>query len=97
MRPYDRAACLQDVRRVLSGGGRCLIIEWAERGGYTDGEAGYVGLPRHEAVKHTIGEYWECCFRSGPSTRSIGDPAAPSRRCKPKGSNRSGDSPSATD
>ena len=24
---------------------------------YTDGEAGYVGLPRHEAVKHTIGEY----------------------------------------
>ena len=33
MRPYDRAACLQDVRRVLSGGGRCLIIEWAERGG----------------------------------------------------------------
>ena len=24
---------------------------------YTDGEAGYVGLPRHEAVKHTVGEY----------------------------------------
>ena len=22
-----------------------------------DGEAGYVGLPRHEAVKHTLGEY----------------------------------------
>ena len=24
---------------------------------YTDGEAGYVGLPRHEAVRHTVGEY----------------------------------------
>ena len=24
---------------------------------YTDGEAGYDGLPRHEAVKHSVGEY----------------------------------------
>ena len=24
---------------------------------YTDGESGYVGLPKHEAVKHTVGEY----------------------------------------
>ena len=24
---------------------------------YTDGESGYVGLPRHEAVRHSIGEY----------------------------------------
>ena len=24
---------------------------------YTDGETGYVGLPNHEAVKHTVGEY----------------------------------------
>ena len=24
---------------------------------YTDGEPGYVGLPRHETVKHTVGEY----------------------------------------
>ena len=24
---------------------------------YTDGESGYVGLPNHEAVKHTVGEY----------------------------------------
>ena len=24
---------------------------------YTDGEAGYVGLPHHEAVRHTVGEY----------------------------------------
>ena len=24
---------------------------------YTDGEQGYVGLPRHEAVKHSVGEY----------------------------------------
>ena len=24
---------------------------------YTDGEAGYVGLPKHEAVRHTVGEY----------------------------------------
>ena len=24
---------------------------------YTDGEQGYVGLPKHEAVKHTVGEY----------------------------------------
>ena len=24
---------------------------------YTDGEAGYVGLPNHESVKHTVGEY----------------------------------------
>ena len=24
---------------------------------YTDGEAGYVGLPQHEAVKHSVGEY----------------------------------------
>ena len=24
---------------------------------YTDGEQGYVGLPRHEAVRHTVGEY----------------------------------------
>ena len=24
---------------------------------YTDGEAGYVGLPHHEAVKHSVGEY----------------------------------------
>ena len=24
---------------------------------YTDGEAGYVGLPNHEAVKHSVGEY----------------------------------------
>ena len=33
MRPYDRSACLREVRRVLSGGGRCLTIEPAERGG----------------------------------------------------------------
>ena len=24
---------------------------------YTDGEMGYVGLPRHESVRHTVGEY----------------------------------------
>ena len=24
---------------------------------YTDGESGYVGMPKHEAVKHTVGEY----------------------------------------
>ena len=24
---------------------------------YTDGEAGYVGLPHHEAVRHSVGEY----------------------------------------
>ena len=24
---------------------------------YTDGETGYVGLPHHEAVRHTVGEY----------------------------------------
>ena len=24
---------------------------------YTDGEPGYVGLPRHETVRHTVGEY----------------------------------------
>ena len=24
---------------------------------YTDGEAGYVGLPRHEVVRHSVGEY----------------------------------------
>ena len=24
---------------------------------YTDGEAGYVGLPKHEVVKHSVGEY----------------------------------------
>ena len=24
---------------------------------YTDGEMGYVGLSRHEAVKHSVGEY----------------------------------------
>ena len=24
---------------------------------YTDGEAGYVGLPNHESVKHSVGEY----------------------------------------
>ena len=24
---------------------------------YTDGKAGYVGLPRHEVVRHTVGEY----------------------------------------
>ena len=24
---------------------------------YTDGETGYAGLPNHEAVKHTVGEY----------------------------------------
>ena len=33
MRPSDRSACLREVRRVLSGGGRCLIIEPTERGG----------------------------------------------------------------
>ena len=24
---------------------------------YTDGETGYIGLPNHEAVKHTVGEF----------------------------------------
>ncbi len=24
---------------------------------YTDGETGYVGLPKHEVVRHSVGEY----------------------------------------
>ena len=33
IQPHHRVACLREVRRVLSGGGRCLVIEAAERGG----------------------------------------------------------------
>ena len=33
IQPHPRGTCLREVRRVLVAGGRCLIIETAERGG----------------------------------------------------------------
>ena len=38
---------------------KSFVFENTDQGAmvYTDGEAGYVGLPNHEAVKHSVGEY----------------------------------------
>ena len=70
MRPYDRAACLQDVRRVLAGGGRCLIIEWAERAWDR------MPTPRWEVeLAHAGGDVRRICWRYAPGRAPMESPA----------------------